>query len=228
MKKPELMQLRFDGLEVAIVENEASSLRGLTMVLTQLGCRVVWMAKDEEEAKQAAQRHMPAVAFVDLRLHRGSDDYEPGWQLIQHLLQQGAGRPFSVIIFSSTPMTDEIVLEAIRLGCSYIVKEDLWDHETAMLAGALLAAQSGSVFLSNEIASGLEMLMGQIERPSLLSETELVVLKLVAEGLSNKEIAKRQFVAVSTIKTHISNILAKLEVDNRTKAAEWYRQQEGR
>lgn len=228
MKKPESMQLRFDGLEVAIVENEASSLRGLTMVLTQLGCTVVWMAKDDEEAKRAAQQQMPAVAFVDLRLHRGSDDYEPGWQLIQHLLQQGSGRPFSVIIFSSTPMTDEIVLEAIRLGCSYIVKEDLWDHEMAMLAGALLAAQSGSVFLSNEIASGLEMLIGKIERPSLLSETEMVVLKLVAEGLANKEIAKRQFVAVSTIKTHISNILTKLEVDNRTKAAEWYRQQEWR
>lgn len=70
--------------------------------------------------------------------------------------------------------------------------------------------------------------MGQIERPSLLSETEMVILKLVAEGLSNKEIAKRQFVAVSTVKTHVSNILTKLEVDNRTKAAEWYHQQEGR
>lgn len=221
------MQLRFDGLEVAIVENEASSLRGLSMVLAQLGCRVVWTAKDDEEAKQTAQQQLPAVAFVDLRLHRGSDDYQPGWQLIQHLLQQGAGRPFSIIIYSSTPMTDEIVLEAIRLGCSYIVKEDLWDHETAVLAGALLAAQSGSVFLSNEVASGLEMLVGQLERPSLLSETETAVLKLVADGLSNKEIAKRQFVAVSTIKTHVSNILAKLQVDNRTKAAEWYRQRFG-
>lgn len=219
--------IQFNGLEVAIIENEPQSLRGLILVLEQIGCEVVWTARSDEEAMALAAQQLPSVVFSDLRLLRGSDDYEPGWQVIKHLYQQGAGRPFAIIIFSSTPMTDEIVLQAIRMGCSYIVKEDLWDHEHEILAGALLAAQSGSVFLSNEVAGGLETLVNRMQETTLLSDKEMVILELIANGLSNKEIAKRQFVALSTVKTHVSNILAKLQVDNRGKAAEWYRQQVG-
>lgn len=218
------LTLQFNGLEVAIIENEPQSLRGLTQVLQQMGCQIVWTARNDEEALAAAAKYLPTVVFSDLRLMRGSDDYEPGWQLIKHLYQQGTGRPFAVIIYSSTPMTDEIVLEAIRMGCSYIVKEDLWDHEQDVLASAILAARSGSVLLSNEVAGGLETIVNRIQSVTLLSDKELMILKLVADGLANKEIAKRQFLAVSTVKTHVSNILAKLQVDNRGKAAEWYRQ----
>ena len=221
------LTIQFNGLEVAIIENEPQSLRGLMHVLQQMGCEIVWTARSDEEALAAASSHLPSVVFSDLRLMRGSDDYQPGWQLIKHLYQQGSGRRFAVIIYSSTPMTDEIVLEAIRLGCSYIVKEDLWDYERDVLASAILAARSGSVMLSNEVASGLETIVNRIQSVTLLSDKELMILKLVADGLSNKEIAKRQFLAISTVKTHVSNILAKLQVDNRGKAAEWYRQQHG-
>ncbi|KAA3659301.1 MAG: DNA-binding response regulator [Chloroflexi bacterium] len=219
--------IQFNGLEVAIIENEPQSLRGLMHVLQQMGCQIVWTARNDEEALAASALHLPAVVFSDLRLMRGSDDFAPGWQLIKHLYQQGSGRRFAVIIYSSTPMTDEIVLEAIRMGCSYIVKEDLWDHERDILASAILAARSGSALLSNEVAGGLEMIVNRMQGVTLLSDKEIMILKLVADGLSNKEIAKRQFVAISTVKTHVSNILAKLQVDNRGKAAEWFRQQHG-
>jgi DNA-binding NarL/FixJ family response regulator len=217
-------EIKFHDLAVAIVENEPQSLRGLVHSLEQMGCRVLWTAKNESEAIEAAKTALPAVVFVDLRLLRGSDDYEPGWQLIKQLRQRGVGRNFAVIIYSSTPMADEIVLEAIRLGCSYVVKEDLWDHEWEILAGSLLAACSGSVLLSNEVAGGVETIVSRMSGASLLSDKEMEVLKMLADGLSNKEIAKRQFLAVSTIKTHVSNILTKLDVDNRGKAADWYRQ----
>jgi DNA-binding NarL/FixJ family response regulator len=124
-------------------------------------------------------------------------------------------------------VVDEIVLEAVRLGCSYVVKQDLWEKEQAILAGALLAAQSGSVFLSREVTGVLEMVTMQARTADLLSPKELEVLALVADGLTNQDIANKQFLSIATIKTHVSRILAKLELDNRVQAAEWYRQHYG-
>lgn len=219
--------LQFQNLEVAIVENEPPSLRGLTYSLERLGCRVAWAARDDEEAMGMARAQLPEVVFVDLRLLKSSDDHEAGWQLIKYLRQRGEARPFAIIIYSGTPIVDDVVLEAIRLGCSYVVKEDLWGHEEEIVAGALLAARSGSVFLSNEVATSLETIVNRMQVRDVLSPKELEVLGLVADGLSNQEIATHQVLAVTTIKTHVSRILAKLNVDNRGKAAEWYRQHYG-
>ncbi len=220
-------QIQFHNLSVAIVENEPPSLRGLSYSLEQMGCTIAWVARDDDEAKSKADTALPEVVFVDLRLLKGSDDYEPGWQLIKYLRQRGEGRPFAIIIFSGTPIVDAIALHAIRLGCSYVVKEDLWGHEQEITAGALLAARSGSVFLSNEVAAALETIMNRMGERDVLSPKELETLKLVSDGLSNQEIADRQFVAVTTVKTHVSRILAKLAVGNRGKAADWYRQNYG-
>lgn len=217
----------FQNLEVAVVENDPSSLRGLIYILEQLGCRVAWTARDDEEALTMSRSSLPEVIFVDLRLLKGSDGYDPGWQLIKSLRQQGTGRPFTVIIYSGTPIVDQIVLEAVRLGCSYVVKEDLWGHEQEIVLGALLAARSGSVFLSNEVAISLETIVSQIKNRDVLSPKELEVAHLIADGLSNQEIATRLVLGVTTVKTHVSRILAKLDVDNRGKAAEWYRQHYG-
>ncbi len=218
---------KFHDLEVAVVENDPSSLRGLVYNLEQLGCRVTWTARDDEEALALARSSLPEVIFVDLRLLKGSDEYDPGWQLIKSLRQRGLGRPFTIIIYSGTPIVDQIVLEAVRLGCSYIVKEDLWGHEQEIVLGALLAARSGSVFLSNEVAISLETIVSQMQNRDVLSPKELEVAHLIADGLSNQEIATRLVLSVTTIKTHVSRILTKLEVDNRGKAAEWYRQHYG-
>jgi NarL family two-component system response regulator LiaR len=224
LKEPEI---QFNDLEIAIVENEPPSLTGLTFRLEQLGCKIVWTARDDLQAMELAKTQLPAIVFIDLRLQRGSSSHEAGWQLIRHLRQISEGRPFAIIIYSGTPMIDEIVMEAIRLGCSYVIKEDLWGHEMEIMAGALLAARSGSVFLSNEVSSGVEAIVSSAKTANLLSNKELEVLELIADGLSNREIAERQFVAVTTIKTHVSNILAKLNVDNRGKAADWFHQNYG-
>jgi DNA-binding NarL/FixJ family response regulator len=219
---PKEPEIQFNDLEIAIVENEPPSLTGLTLRLEQLGCRIVWTARDDIQAVELAKTHLPPIVFIDLRLQRGSSSHEAGWQLVRHLRQISEGRPFAIIIYSGTPMVDEIVMEAVRLGCSYVVKEDLWGHEPEIIAGALLAARSGSVFLSNEVSSGIETIVNYAKSSNLLSNKELEVLELIADGLSNREIAERQFLAVTTIKTHVSNILAKLNVDNRGKAADWF------
>lgn len=215
--------IQFNGLEVAIVENEPPSMRGLMFVLEQMGCDVIWTARNEQEALNYCAEKLPRVAFVDLRLEQGNDNYDAGWDLIKQMCQIGADQSFKVVIYSSTPVTYDIVLEAIRLGCSYIVKEDLWDHEMELVAGALLVAQSGGIILSNEVASSVETVARRQDNNELLSEREWEVLRFMAEGLSNKEIAKKQFVAISTIKSQVSSILTKLNVRNRVEAAEWYR-----
>jgi two-component system, NarL family, response regulator LiaR len=220
------VQISFPDLEVGIVEDELYTLQGLEARLMALGCQIVWKAGDAEEAKVAAAEHLPQVVFVDLslRVPDNGRDYRPGWELIKHLDKQKQGKLFASIIYTGTPMDDAIVLEAIRMGCSYIIKQDVWDKDTEMLASALLAAMSNSVFLSHEVAKKLETIVDRSQTPNLLSEREWEILELVAGGLSNGEIAKRTFIEVSTVKTHVSSILSKLNVDNRGKAADWYRQ----
>lgn len=218
--------VHFHDLPVAIVENESIALTGLRHHLEQIGCQIVWTARDDEEARQQSAAALPTVLFVDLKLQH-SHDYQPGWQLIKELHERGKGQAVSIIIFSSAPVVDEIVLEAVRLGCSYVVKQDLWEKEREILTGALMAAQSGSVFLSQEVTGILEMVTTQAQTADILSPKELEVLALVAEGLTNQDIANKQFLSLATIKTHVSRILSKLEVDNRVQASEWYRQHYG-
>jgi len=223
---PESPTVHFHDLPIAIVENESIAVTGLRHHLEHLGCHIVWTARDDEEARQKAEGALPRIIFVDLKLQH-NDDYQPGWQLINELRERGKGQPVAIIIFSSAPVVDEIVLEAVRLGCSYVVKQDLWEKEPEILTGALLAAQSGSVFLSREVTGVLEMVTMQARTADLLSPKELEVLALVADGLTNQDIANKQFLSIATIKTHVSRILAKLELDNRVQAAEWYRQHYG-
>ena len=223
---PDSPAVRFHDLPVAIVENESIALTGLRHHLEHLGCHIVWTARDDEEARQQSAEALPGILFVDLKLQH-SDDYQPGWQLVKELRERGKGQAVSIIIFSSAPVVDDIVLEAVRLGCSYVVKQDLWEKEREILTGALLAAQSGSVFLSQEVTAVLEMVTTLAQTADLLSPKELEVLALVADGLTNQDIANKQFLSLATIKTHVSRILSKLEVDNRVQASEWYRQHYG-
>jgi NarL family two-component system response regulator LiaR len=221
---PEPLSILFAGLKIAIVENQPIALTGLRYHLEQLGCHIVWAARDDEEARTLIESNLPDVIFVDLKLRQDSDDYQFGWQLIQDLREKGKGRGISIVIFSGAPVVDEIVVDAVRLGCSYVVKEDLWEQEQAILTSVLLAAQSRSVLLSKEVAGVLDMMVGNMQTADLLSTKELEVLALVAEGHSNQDIANKLFIAIATVKTHVSHILGKLEVDNRGQAADWYRQ----
>lgn len=221
------LQISFPGLQVGIVENDWHSMRGLEESLKAMGCDIIWKARDEEDAQEKAAAQLPQVAFIDLRLHSKDNGhgYQSGWELIKHLYKQKQGKQFAAIIYTGTPMTDTIVLEAIRMGCSYIVKEDLWEKDTEVLASALLAALSNSVMLSHEVAIELETIVNQVEVSDLLSGREWEVLKWVSDGLTNSQIAKKEFIEISTVKSHVSSILSKLTVDTRGKAAEWYRQQ---
>lgn len=222
------VSISFEGLQVAVVENRIMDLEWLCGTLENIGCHIIWKTDNWTDAHKEAQTALPAVVFVDLRLLKGTsaNDHEMGWNLIRDL--RGINPHLAIIICSGAPVIDDIILEAIRMGCSYIIKEDLtWQQSTNVLGAAILAALSNSVFLTNEAADGVNVAISRVKNSNILSYRELTVLELTAEGLRNADIADRLFIAEATVKTHIRNILAKLEVRNRTEAADWYRQHFG-
>ena len=221
---PSEVQINFCDFEVAVVENQPYSLHGLIQRLNELGCTTVWTARDPDEARQKAQERLPDVVFVDLRLVRGGD-HEPGFQLIKEL--KDLERHTAIVIYSGTPVVNDIVLESIRLGCSYLVKEDAWDHEKDIIASALLAARSNAVMLSHEVVGCIEDIMGRMATADLLSARELEALALVAEGYSDRDIGSTLYITVPTVKSHLRHIYRKLGVSNRTQAARWYREHYG-
>jgi DNA-binding NarL/FixJ family response regulator len=111
---------------------------------------------------------------------------------------------------------DALIVDAVRAGAiGYLLKDTQADE----LCRAIKAAAAGQVQLSPQAAARLMREVRAPERPKALTERESEVLQLLAQGLSNKEIAHQLSLGEKTIKTHVSNILGKLGVQSRTQAA---------
>jgi DNA-binding NarL/FixJ family response regulator len=129
--------------------------------------------------------------------------------------------PATQIIILTTFDNDEYLLEGLRAGaCGYLLK----DMPSEQLADAIRSAAKGQSPIGPEMARKLVNLVAHspiVTAPptaSELSEREIEVLRLIADGLSNKEIAEKLFIAEGTAKNHVSNILSKLEARDRAQA----------
>lgn len=124
--------------------------------------------------------------------------------------------PDSEVIALTSVLEDKAVVDAIRAGAiGYLLK----DTEADELIRAIKAAAAGQVQLSPQAAERLMREVRMPDSPESLTERETDVLRLVAIGLSNKEIAQQLVIGEKTVKTHVSNILAKLNIRSRTQAA---------
>ena len=119
------------------------------------------------------------------------------------------------IIALTSFQEDELVQNALRAGAVGYLMKNITARE---LAAAIRSAKEGKMTLSSEAAQALVRANQQAQETEVLTEREREVLKLMVEGLNNAEIAERLVVSLSTVKYHISNILGKLEVDNRVAA----------
>jgi len=206
-----------ESLKVLIVDDHALFRRGLQMVLEQeADIEVVGEAADGQEAVVRAQELMPDVVLMDVRMPKrsGIEATEEIRELLPHI---------KVLMLTISDEESDLY-DAIKAGASgYLLKEISIEE----VAGAIRSVWAGQSRISPSMASKLltefaAMSKRTDERRRVpaprLTDREMGVLTLVAEGLNNREIGLRLFISENTVKNHIRNILEKLHLHSRMEA----------
>lgn len=206
-------------IRVLLVDDQPLLRTGFRMILSaEPDLQVVGEAGDGEAAVEIARRFRPDVVLMDIRMP-GMD----GIAATRALAGPGVEEPIKVLILTTFGL-DEYVVESLRAGASgFLLKdapaEDLVEAIRIVAAGEALLAPSVTRRLLDRIATRLPSASEQASAVlSELTERELEVLKLVARGLSNAEIAQKLFVSETTVKTHVSRVLGKLGLRDRVQA----------
>ena len=179
-------------------------LRG--MLATQADIKIIGEAEDGASAVRLTAELEPNVVLMDLRM--------PVLDGVSAIQEIKARQPEVQVLVLTTYDTDADILPAVEAGATgYLLK----DCSRETLFEAIRAAARGEAVLAPTVAARL---MGQIRSPAeeKLSEREIEVLELVAQGSSNREIAKRLHISQATVKSHLINIFNKLGVSDRTAA----------
>jgi NarL family two-component system response regulator LiaR len=197
------------SISVLIVDDHSVVRRGLRMFLgTDPELEVVGEAADGAQALRLARELRPDIVLMDLLM--------PVMDGIEATKLLRAEFKDTEVIALTSVLEDRSVVGAVKAGAiGYLLK----DTEADDLCRAIKAAAAGKVQLSPEAAARLmhEVSAPEVKEP--LTDREKDVLKLLAAGMANKEIAAHLHVGDSTIKTHVSNILLKLGAQSRTQAA---------
>lgn len=202
-------------VRVLLVDDHQVVRRGLrTFLEVQEDIEVVGEAADGEEGIARAEELRPDVILMDVKM--------PGTDGIEALRRlRGLANPARVLIVTS--FTEQrTVVPALRAGAAGYLYKDI---DPDALAGAIRSVHAGHVLLQPEVAEAL--LAAQDDRPAAagrpgaLTDREREVLGLIADGRSNREIARALVLSEKTVKTHVSNILMKLDLSDRTQAALW-------
>jgi DNA-binding NarL/FixJ family response regulator len=208
-----------DIIRVLVVDDQAIVRDGLVTVLSMLpDMEVVGEAADGEQAVRLAAELAPDVILMDLRM--------PVLDGVAATARILAARPASAVLVLTTYADDESIAGALRAGARGYLSKDVGRAE---LAAAIRSVAHGQSTFSREVGDRVigGLSGGDSDRLSpaalqnrfaALTGRESEVLSLVAEGLSNSEIASRLFVSVVTVKTHINSIFAKLAVRDRAQA----------
>jgi DNA-binding NarL/FixJ family response regulator len=201
-----------EPIRILLVEDQTLMRQGLRTILSlEPGMVVVGEAADGKAGIRHALDLRPDVILMDVQM--------PGMTGIEAIAAICAVWPEARIIILTTFGRDEYVFQGIRAGAvGYLLKDAPADD----LVQTIRRVHAGEVFIQPEIASRLlrELISPQDWLAEPLSEREREVLVLVAQGYSNREIAERLVLAEGTVKNHVSNLLGKLQAENRTEAAE--------
>jgi DNA-binding NarL/FixJ family response regulator len=206
-----------DAVRVLIVDDHDLFRAGLrTLLEEQEGVHVVGEASGGAEAVQLVSESAPDVVVMDLNM--------PGMTGVEATRQISTLAPLTRVVVLTISDQDSDVMDAILAGaCGYLLK----DASIQELMQGIEAAAVGESLISPTIAAKvLRRVRSQSSQPDIertiraeLSDREIEVLKLIANGKDNAQIAADLHISPKTVKNHISNILMKLQIDNRIQAA---------
>ena len=205
-------------IRILLVDDQPLFREGLrTLLSVHSDFEVVGEAGNGEEAIRLVRSLLPSVVLMDLQM--------PVLDGVAATLSLHEEQPDCRVIVLTTFDDDEMVFDGLRAGAvGYLLK----DAPSEKLAEAIRVAARGETFLQPSVAAKVVAEFARLTKktvltpPSLvdpLSERELEILRLIAQGASNREIAGTLFLAEGTVKNHVTNILGKLEVRDRTQAA---------
>jgi len=208
-----------DPIRALIVDDHALFRRGLEMVLAaEDDIELVGEASDGAEAVEKAAESLPDVVLMDIRMPKSSG--------IVACRAMKEAAPSSKIVMLTISDEEGDLFEAIRAGASGYLLKDIPLDEVAEVVRAVHGGQS---LINPSMAGKLltefatlakhdeEERVQQVPAPKL-TEREMQVLKLVARGMNNRDIAKELFISENTVKNHVRNILEKLQIHSRMEA----------
>jgi DNA-binding NarL/FixJ family response regulator len=204
------------GIRVVIVDDHGLFRTGLRSLLEEQGVQVVGEAGDGAEALDLVRELTPDVVLMDLNM--------PGMTGVEATQRVAHVAPLTRVVVLTISDDDSDVMDAILAGaCGYLLK----DSSIHDLMRGIEAAAVGEALISPQIAAKvLQRLRAATTVPQAaetvrteLSERELEVLRLIANGKDNAQIARELTISPKTVKNHISNILVKLQIENRIQAA---------
>ena len=214
--RPMAASSRAQSLKVMLVEDHPLVRSAIKQTLSVPGIDVIAEAGSAEEALDLIRTHQPDVMLVDLEL--------PGMNGVQLVREVAPRLPDCKIVMLTGSSRNEDVVAAVRSGAAgYLTK----DMAAEALVRALRGIREGDLPMPRRLAA---QLMKQLLKPQArsehggLSERETEVLRLVADGLTDREIARALGISPRTVGRHVGSILAKLGVRNRSEAARRFRE----
>src|SRR5512141_2047377 len=202
-------------ITILLVDDHKIVRQGVRAYLHTLAdIQVIAEADSGAAAIQAVEQYHPNVVLMDLEMPGELDGIEATRQIRKR-------HPETQVIVVTSHHQDEYIFPAVRAGAiSYLLK----DVEPEELAEAIRKAAQGEAVLDSRVASRILQELQGIRKDEVnpfteLSDREFEVLRLIAAGKSNAEIAEALVIGESTVKTHTANLLRKLHLDDRTQAA---------
>ncbi|WP_409483558.1 response regulator [Arsenicicoccus dermatophilus] len=206
-----------ERIRVLVADDHVLYRRGLEMVLAQEpDIEIVGEAGDGAEAVQLAEELVPDIVLMDVRMPRLSGS--------EATARVRASVPSVKVVMLTMSDEHQDLYESVRAGATGYLLKDVPGEE---IADGIRQAAAGQSLISPPMASKLlqefaHLIKREDERPAMpvprLTDRELQVLKLVARGLANKDIATELFISENTVKNHVRNILEKLQLHSRMEA----------
>lgn len=204
-------------MNVLIIDDDKLvSLSLKTILEASHEVEIAGIGSDGAEAIELYETLEPEILLMDIRMKKMSG-LEAGREILKR-------HPDAKILFLTTFSDDEYIVKALHIGAKgYILKQNF-----ESIVPALLAVQSGQTVFGDEITGKLPNLMKKSPSGTMnlckynITEKEMQIIHEVAEGLNNKEIAKKLFLSEGTVRNYLSTILEKLELRDRTQLAVFY------